>query len=432
MIEKAVLSHLLKDPKKLVVISEKHIGDKFFSLDSTKIIFRMISWFNQTYNTSLDDTTVDYLLKNSKYDERQKIEALALYKELVLLDDKSNFDFLLDGLMTEYKTGLVKSTLMETVSMMEQKDTKKALDVMRKGLSSIESLNYLNRDKGDARSDIEVRQKQFDDAKLGIKQDSVLLGFPSLDRVTGGIQKGELWTLSGWFKSCKSMMLLNIAYNAWNSGKNVIYVTAELSKVQLLRRFDALGSRLSYNNIKFGNLSNEDEKHYKLFLEDVKKRDNAFQVIYEPGCSTPFIRTCVREMSTFRPVDLVIADYIALISPSDCSGPRWEREGMVALELKQIAGQEGTRVITANQINREGHEKKSAGAEFTAGSIDVPRHADLVLSLWLKDEEEKKMNNYCEIEASITATRDSPCIKFICDAYLDKMLVQERLTGENR
>lgn len=64
----------------------------------------------------------------------------------------------------------------------------------------------------------------------------VKTGFPSLDRLIGGFEKGELITLGGYSGGGKTTLALNIATQIAQAGGNVLYFSLEMTKVEMHKR----------------------------------------------------------------------------------------------------------------------------------------------------------------------------------------------------
>ena len=169
---------------------------------------------------------------------------------------------------------------------MEDGVWKKAIGILREGVVQVDSLDTQKLEET-LNTSAALRLKRYADSQDVLKNvNFVHTGLPTLDRVSGGMQPGEIWVLAGWLKSGKSLFLLNIAYNAWCLGKSILFVSAELSQVQLARRFDALACNVPYDKIKFGTLSVDEEKQYRAFLEESKSKPNLFHIVFQPGCKT--------------------------------------------------------------------------------------------------------------------------------------------------
>lgn len=428
--EKKLLSYLTKDITAHRLVIERRVDDKFFFSDVSRILFRLLTKFYMFYGSLPNQEDVTYLLDTSPYSQKDRVDVLALYLEVLNSVPETNVLFVIDSLNQENKKRVIRNTLINSVKSLEDQNLEEAVQLLREGVSEVD-INSEVRLEEDLAADKHYRVERYEKAKSVGDDRRIFVpsGFPSLDRVTGGMQPGELWVVAGWLKSGKSMFLLNAAYNAWKMGKSVLYVSAELSQVQVARRFDSLGSGLPYNRIKFGTLAESEEQQYNNFLNDVASRENYFKILFEPGCCTNVIDQRCKDLSIDKKPDLIIADYLGILTPVRKFNSREEMAGAVALELRNLAGRLQIPLFTAHQINRDGYLKGKSGAEYASLSVDVPRHADLYFSIRVKDEDEKRLSKRCKLEVNASTARDSECVSFQCDMFTDRMLIQESVGG---
>ena len=123
-----------------------------------------------------------------------------------------------------------------------------------------------------------------------------------------------------------------------------------------------------------------------------------------------------KELKMKFPIDLVVVDYISIIQLAWKESSNWERVGRVALELRDIASTEDVPLLSAHQMNT---------SDEIAHSQDVGRHLDLMLSLKLKDPDEKLHSPVCTLQALIKLARDAEQKEFDLYVEYDKMLIRD-------
>ena len=118
----------------------------------------------------------------------------------------------------------------------------------------------------------------------------VLSGYPALDDYIYGIKPSELMIISGASSSGKSLLMMNIAVNAWlgsnkpseeideiaDDGKNIIYVTLEMSKAQLEQRIDANLAAVRHKAIMRGFLTDAEKVRWNNSLDFQKRYNKKF------------------------------------------------------------------------------------------------------------------------------------------------------------
>ena len=128
--------------------------------------------------------------------------------------------------------------------------------------------------KGEILEDLPGRQRMLgqDGEHTG-----VLTGFGRIDKITGGLWKGELSLVFGLTGVGKSTLLLNFVHAAVLAGKSVMYVTTEMPKRQVQLRYDSLASGIPYRKFKRGKLTKKHkEKWRKRLLGASKGRGRLF------------------------------------------------------------------------------------------------------------------------------------------------------------
>lgn len=102
-------------------------------------------------------------------------------------------------------------------------------------------------------------------------------GFPELDDVTGGLQRGEeLCVLFARINQGKSWVLEKIATHIWQIGFNVGYISPEMTDNSIGYRFDTLYNKFSNRSLSWGKDVKLDE--YSEYIKQLKERHNKFLV----------------------------------------------------------------------------------------------------------------------------------------------------------
>lgn len=431
MIEKKLLALCLRDRKNLLEAMQRNVKAEFFTLSETQAFYKILLWFHKNYPIEIGPVipSQDALLgaiNQSTLPEALRGTIPVLYIELNALTVVEPIAFLFDCLVKEYKERSLRNMLAGVVDDLDGKRTDETILKIKKTLAGFESFGVVDSKEGDYRDNTEERTNIYNIAKtspiIGIPY-----GFQTLDAVTGGHQKGELWVVCGFLKSGKSGMLLNMSNHAWRAGHNVLFISAEVSKRVLERRLDALNTSLSSTLLKRGALADDEEILYKAKLEEIKKQSASFYIIDRPGMTTDAIAAKVQEFKTNKKIDLLVVDYLGLISSGKRLDSDWQEKSQVALDLRYIARSENIPVLTAHQMNREGGKKGKAHATQIANSLAILMHADLGMSIKIQDEDEKQNSPICTLDASIMVSRDSATVSFQLEAIFDKMQILEPL-----
>jgi len=140
-------------------------------------------------------------------------------------------------------------------------------------------------------------------------------GFAELDRVTGGLHRGELIVIASSPSMGKSTLALNIAQHL--SVKRIPKVASaifslDFPKEQLVMRLLSATAGISYGRMMTGHLENSD----LLKLDAAKEmlRQGEIYIDDTPGIGVNELLTKVRDLKTDHNAGLIIVDYLQLIT----------------------------------------------------------------------------------------------------------------------
>ena len=187
------------------------------------------------------------------------------------------------------------------------------------------------------------------------KREDALVGIPSgftkLDRLTSGWQKAELVIIAARPSMGKTAFALSMARNiAVEHGKGVAIFSCEMSAVQLVNRLIVAETDIPGDKIKNGRL-NEDE--WKQLDARIKKLVMAPIYIDDtPAISIFELRAKCRRLMAQRKLDIVVVDYLQLMSGPENAGSREQEVSMISRSLKSIAKELNVPILALSQLNR--------------------------------------------------------------------------------
>lgn len=178
-------------------------------------------------------------------------------------------------------------------------------------------------------------------------------GWPTLDRLLfGGVNRGELSILSAGSGVGKSLFLANLSVNWALAGLNVAYITHELSEEMVSMRIDSMITGVPSREI-FKKIEDVETK-----VKLIGKKSGQLQIKYIPsGKNVNDIRTYLKEyeVRTRAAFDILIVDYMDLLHPVNkkiSTGDLFIKDKHVSEELRNLATEKNTVVVTAAQLNR--------------------------------------------------------------------------------
>ena len=206
-------------------------------------------------------------------------------------------------------------------------------------------------------------------------------GFSDLNRAWGGLQRGKLIIIGGRPGMAKSSLCENIAHSVCNSGKNVVFFSAEMSSEELMTRMACRVARVDSTALKSGDVSDSEKARVWGAVSDIQKLP--LWVDDQASITTSEMRL---RLAQFRyPVDLVLVDYIQRLGDKgDSEVLRVER---IAQALKNIARTLDVPVIAISQLSRAVEHRSPPIPTLSdlRSSGGLEQESDLVVFLYRND-----------------------------------------------
>lgn len=226
-----------------------------------------------------------------------------------------------------------------------------------------------------------VRSRYDEEARNCVKTDWTVLN----DLMDGGLGAGELGIVAGGPGSGKSWILAAIGAAALKQGIKVIHYTLELNDKVVSKRYDAILTGLSIQNLKF---------HVDEIEERIEKLKSNLFCMYYPS-KTASLTTLAAHIETSilneHEPGLIIVDYPDILKYSS-AGIKDMREdqvlGNIYVELRGLGGTYNCPVWAASQFNRSAADDEIIEGNKIAGSYEKLMHADFVMS-WSRKVEDK-------------------------------------------
>lgn len=215
-------------------------------------------------------------------------------------------------------------------------------------------------------------------------------GFTMLDRLLGGLQKSDLLILAGRPGMGKTSFALSIALNASRrSNARVAVFSLEMSNDQLVQRLLSMETAIDSHRLRMGDIS-EDE--WPILLEAANMLGTAPIFIDDtPAASVNDLRTKARRLYAEHGLDLIMIDYMQLMTGSSAGGGRNENRqqeiSYISRSLKSLARELNVPVIALSQLSRavEARADKRPMLSDLRESGSIEQDADVVLFIYRED-----------------------------------------------
>lgn len=223
--------------------------------------------------------------------------------------------------------------------------------------------------------------------RSGKAETGVPLGFPSIDAIMGGAQRGDLIILAGQQGTGKSYVMCRSAQFSADADRRVMFVTMEMTSFQIARRIAALGSSVNSMSLRLGRLPPWGMEPVLKYIDSWRSydRDRFLLIDGNVGMSVSDIQMRVQE---YQPGVLYL-DGLYMLKPSryTSSMKRWEVVMEAVEELKRLALSENIPVVASTQFSKKGAKD---GMEGIGYSYAIAQAASVGLAIENIDE-----NSYC-------------------------------------
>lgn len=250
----------------------------------------------------------------------------------------------------------------------------------------------------------QVLSDVYDRINLLSRRDEEIYGVPTglidLDRLLGGLQKSDLLIVAGRPGSGKTGFLLSVAKNAAQKHKkHVAIFSLEMSNEQLVQRLIAQETGIDTQRLRSGKLSEED---LPLFTHAIEVLGDTHIFLDDTPAITPLqLRTKCRRLHLEYQLDLIIVDYLQLMSGDTRTENRVQEVSYISRNLKVLARELNVPVLAAAQLSRaveQRADKKPVLSDLReSGSLE--QDADVVMFIHRPDmlDRESPRQNIAEI-----------------------------------
>ena len=176
-------------------------------------------------------------------------------------------------------------------------------------------------------------------------------GYAELDRMTAGLQPGDLIVIAGRPSMGKTALAVNIAENAAIERKVAAAIfSMEMSAEQVtLRMISSLG-RVSQSQLRTGNLSAEDWPRITSATEVLSQAQ--IYIDETPALTPTEVRARARRLKREKGLGLIVVDYLQLMSVAGTKENRATEISEISRSLKALAKELHVPVIALSQLNR--------------------------------------------------------------------------------
>lgn len=204
-------------------------------------------------------------------------------------------------------------------------------------------------------------------------------GFHDFDRLTGGLEPGQLVIVAARPAVGKTIFGCNVANHVASRGGSALFFTLEMGAREIGMRILSARTRVSVHDMRTGT---KDDSHWQRLSNQINEAGEQRLFIDDrPAIGTAYIRAKARRMQRQHGLDLIVIDYLQLMRGQGDN--RTQEIGSISRGLKALAKELRVPIIALAQLNRgvESRQDKRPMMSDLRDSGEVEQDADIVAML---------------------------------------------------
>ena len=386
-IEKSILGSILIDPNIIYSISDR-INSSDFYFNFNQLIYESILKRRDKYSKINLDLNI-------------LIESL---KEDNVFDIVGGVEYLNELVASSYTSANIEAY----IEIFKEYSKKRKLLNVSKGISK--SIYDNKKNSTDLLEEVQVAVSQIDEEASGddiIKlselvardyerndKNNHIADYPKTkfiryDEITNGLRPATLLILAARPAMGKTAFSLNIALNVAKQNKRVLIFSLEMGEEELYNRLLAAESEVELKNIQRSHFDFNNKEMINRLL--IARENLSTLEIYIDASATPTI-TAIKNKARllqrkYKNIDLIIIDYLQLISGTTNKGNREQEISEISRGLKLLSKELNVPIIALSQLSRrvESREDKTPMLSDLRESGSIEQDADQVMFLSSKD-----------------------------------------------
>ena len=221
-------------------------------------------------------------------------------------------------------------------------------------------------------------------------------GYPYLDRkLGGGMFKGGMYIVGARPGMGKTTLGVNIAENIATAQKPVMFVSMEMSRIQIMAKRMSCNAGIPYTRLMNGSIDASTAQEMEIVLEVLASRP-----FYLADKSRMTVVDIGRAARKIKDLSAIVVDYLGLIQvPEDQQQKqRYEQMTNISADIKALAKVLNIPIMVLCQLNRESAKTADKRPSLTdlrdSGAIEQDADAVILLHRPEYYSEDKKKNDY--------------------------------------
>jgi archaellum biogenesis ATPase FlaH len=380
MLEEIIFSHLLfnEEYSRKVI---PFLKNEYFQTRTNKILFELIDGYIKTYNVVPSKEALNTKLQSLDNISEDDFKSCGELITKLEADLKTSVDWLCDQTEKFCQEKAVYNAIMDSIKIIDKKDKKRGTGSIPEILTEALSVSF---DTNIGHDFIEDADSRYD--YYHVREEKLQFDLEYFNKITkGGLSKKTLNIILASTGVGKTMFMTHCAAHHLTLGKNVLYLTMEMSEERIAERIDA-----NLMDVTIDDLKELPKDAYDKKMVRIKGGTKGKLIVKEyptAAAGSAHFRHLLQELrikKSFKP-DVIYVDYLNI-----CSSARMKMGGAVnsymyikaiAEELRGLAVEFDVPIISATQSNRDAYNSSDVGLDNTSESFALPATADFMFAL---------------------------------------------------
>lgn len=332
---------------------------------------------NAIKKLKLEKKEISMLSINEKLEE-DAIKYLAYLNTYI---SGTDVDFLYESLKEYTKKRQVFNLANKIINEVKNSDNSDIF--IEKIISELQKIEFQTSKEESFVSQV-VETAEIIEKNINKKEDlSLYTGFFDLDDLTDGLHDGELTVIGARPGVGKTTFALQIAENISKKSKQVVYISLEMSSIQMIQKLLSMRTGINSRKIRNGDL-NENEIE-AVGLDCMKLGDLKLNILTKIN-DIQKIEIVARRLKNRNKIDLLIIDYLQLVKNLGNFRSREQEVADISRTLKLLSLELEIPIIALCQLNRNASKSEPTLADIReSGAIE--QDADNVIFLYERNTE---------------------------------------------
>ena len=363
-----------------------YVRDEFFSEREERLIFVNIKEYFEKYNKNPTHEALTIQMNEaSGLNQDELSSALHIVSQCKSSIEETPHEFLLDETEKWCKDRAVYNAVMDSITILD-KNSKRDKGEIPELLKDALSVSFDQHIGHDWMENADARYEFYH-----TEEEKIPFDLDLLNKITkGGMPNKTLNIIMAGTGVGKSLFMCHCAANNLMMGKNVLYISMEMSEEKIAERIDA-----NLMNIPLQELSDLPKPMYDKKIKSIRDKTVGRLVVKEyptAAAHTGHFRHLLQELNLkkdFVP-DVIYIDYLNICASSrikpGSNANTYTYVKSIAEEVRGLAVEYDIPVMSATQTNRTGFVSTDVGLEDTSESFGLPATADLMIALISTEE----------------------------------------------